>query len=79
MVNEKCAEYGRLESEASKILEKLVNLTSAQREAFIRNDHAEFMRLDKELELTIGSKERTIGALRQHGKEHQCWPENKNT
>jgi len=34
------------------------------------------MRLDKELELTVGLKERTIGALRQHTKEHRCQPWN---
>ena len=30
------------------------------------------MRLDKQLELTVGLKERSIGALRQHEKEHGC-------
>ena len=34
------------------------------------------MRLDKELELTVGLKERTIGALSQHTKEHRCQPWN---
>jgi hypothetical protein len=75
----KCNEYVRLENETSKILGKLVELTSTQREGFVRRDYDEFMKLDKELELTIGLKERTIGALRQHSKEHQCWPENKIT
>ena len=34
------------------------------------------MRLDKELESTVGSKERTIVALRQHTKEYRCQPWN---
>ena len=34
-----------------------------------------FMHLDKELELAVGIKERAIGALRQHTKDHKCWPQ----
>jgi len=29
------------------------------------------MRLDKELEIVMGAKERAIGALRQHEREHR--------
>lgn len=77
-MNEKCSEYARLETEVSQILQELVELTSAQRESFQRRDFEEFMRLDKQLELTVGSKERHIGALRQHSQEHKCWPEKIN-
>ena len=28
--------------------------------------------MDRELELTVGEKERTIGAVRQHIQEHGC-------
>jgi hypothetical protein len=45
-------------------------LTTDQLAAFRRRDDSTFMRLDKELELTIGLKERTIGALREHRREH---------
>jgi hypothetical protein len=31
-----------------------------------------FARLDKELETTVGRKERIVGALRQHVKDHKC-------
>jgi hypothetical protein len=30
------------------------------------------MRLDKELELLLGEKERRIGAMHQHAEEHKC-------
>ena len=71
-MREKCAEYARLEAKVSEILGKLVELTTAQRKAFLRQDFEEFMRLDKKLELVVGDKERNIGALRQHKEEHQC-------
>jgi hypothetical protein len=68
----RCPELTHLESEAGAVLQKLVKLTKAQLEAFQAHDHTEFMRLDKELELVVGHKERTIGAQRQHVKEHKC-------
>jgi hypothetical protein len=65
----------QLESEVSSVLQKLTEITSAQLAAFQENDPGKVMRLDKELELTIGEKERCLGALRQHVKEHRCQPE----
>jgi len=32
------------------------------------------MSVDKKLENLVGAKERAIGALRQHLKEHKCQP-----
>jgi|GraSoiStandDraft_16_1057320.scaffolds.fasta_scaffold35794_5 hypothetical protein len=74
MQTEKCPEYIRLQAEVETVLEKLTQLTSVQLNAFRSRDQAEFMRLDKELETTVGLKERTIGALKQHSKEHRCQP-----
>jgi hypothetical protein len=68
----KCDERAQLEGQANSVLEKLVRLTNAQLEVFQARNHAEFVRLDRELELTVGEKERTIGAVRQHIKEHRC-------
>ena len=68
----KCDERAKLEGQANSVLEKLVRLTNAQLEVFQARNHAEFMRLDRELELTVGEKERTIGAVRQHIQEHGC-------
>ena len=67
-----CDEYPRLQRKVQEALEILTRLTEAQLSAFQRNDHSTFMRLDKELEQAVGAKERSIGALRQHVKEHRC-------
>lgn len=75
MLANRCPEYIRLEGEVSAVLQKLTEITSAQLTAFQENDPGKVMRLDKELELAIGEKERSLGALRQHVKEHRCQPE----
>jgi hypothetical protein len=67
-----CPERTQLSQTVDGILQKLVELTKSQAEAFRQRDDTEFMRLDKELELTVGLKERSIGALRQHTREHGC-------
>jgi hypothetical protein len=70
----RCAEYARLQAEVGEAFESLVKLTQAQLDAFRANDQATVMRMDKELENTIGEKERRIGAMRQHAREHKCQP-----
>lgn len=69
---QKCAELTRLNAEVAEVLENLTDLTKRQLEAFLAHDHALFMRLDKELENTVGVKERRVGAQRQHVKDHGC-------
>ena len=66
MDSNKCPEYASLEDQVTEALQKLVDLIGAQLAAFRAREHATFMRLDKELELAVGHKERVIGALRQH-------------
>jgi hypothetical protein len=68
----KCPEYVRLQAEVLDVLEKLTKLTQGQLDAFRRHDQATVMRLDKELETTVGLKERRLGAMRQHAREHKC-------
>jgi len=71
----RCLEYERLEAEVDKSLKKLGELTTLQLEIFRSRNSDSFMRMDKDLELAVGEKERTIGcALRQHAKEHKCKP-----
>lgn len=41
-------------------------------DAFYGNDRNAFTRLDDELETTVGRKERIVGALHQHVKDHKC-------
>ena len=67
-----CPQRCELQLQANTALQKLVDLTRAQLEAFKAHQHDEFMRLDKQLELSVGQKERLIGALRQHIKDHGC-------
>jgi hypothetical protein len=67
-----CTEYLLLQGEVQKILETLTELTTAQVHTFRAGDYASFAQLDKQLELTVGEKERAIGALRQHAREHRC-------
>jgi hypothetical protein len=74
MESNKCPEYAALEDQVTEALQKLVDLIGAQLAAFRAREHGTFMRLDKELETAVGHKERVIGALRQHAKDHGCRP-----
>lgn len=74
MPDETCPVFARLQAEAHAILEQLRQLTSRQLAVFDANILSEFGKLDRELELTVGRKERAIGALRQHAAEHGCRP-----
>jgi hypothetical protein len=67
-----CPEYDRLSSQVEEMLQKLVDTVTLQLEIFRSKKPGEFMRVDKELELMVGEKERRIGALRQHADEHKC-------
>src|SRR3979411_1159023 len=59
----RCEVYAELQAEVDKSLEKLRELTTLQLEVFRSNNYHSFMRMDKELEVAVGEKERTIGAL----------------
>jgi hypothetical protein len=67
-----CAEYDRLSAYVTDCLEKLRQLTTSQLDLFRAGEYAACRRVDKELELSVGAKERGIGALRQHMIEHKC-------
>ena len=67
-----CAEHDRLFKEAHEHLMKLNLLTGRQLEVFDSGDNDAFMKIDREVELALGEKERRIGALRQHDEEHGC-------
>jgi hypothetical protein len=68
----RCPQYERLYSSVEEMLKKLAETTTLQLEIFRSNKPGDFIRVDKELELLVGEKERRIGALRQHLEEHQC-------
>jgi len=67
-----CPKAAELSQSLNEILAHIVDLTKAQLDAFQENREGEMMRLDKELENAIGKKERAIGALREHRREHHC-------
>ncbi len=69
---DQCQEYANLQQELQLTLQTLSDLTTAMLDAFRANDRSAFARLDKELELAVGRKERVVGALRQHIKDHKC-------
>ena len=69
---EQCQEYANLQHELQLTLQTLSDLTRAMLDAFRANDRSAFARLDKDLETTVGRKERIVGAIRQHVKEHKC-------
>jgi hypothetical protein len=71
---QKCPEYMRLETAVREVLLSLANLATMQAEMSHTGNDSEFERLDKQIELIVGEKERAIGALRQHSKEHRCGP-----
>ena len=68
----KCSEYDRLQSKVENVLTRLAQTTSLLLELFRARDLKGVHDLDKELELIVGEKERSIGALRQHLSEHNC-------
>ena len=70
-----CPEYIRLRSEVENVLGNLAQVTTLLLELFRKDESEKYKHLDKELELTVGEKERAVGALRQHLKEHRCQPE----
>lgn len=69
---EQCQEYAHLQHELQLTLQTLSDLTKAMLDAFRANDRSAFARLDKDLETSVGRKERIVGALRQHIKDHKC-------
>ena len=66
-----CLRCAELNQALDEILDKLVTLTASQLAAFRDRDLSRFMVLDKELELAIGIKERSVGAVREHRREHE--------
>lgn len=71
-VKGQCEEYDRLQSEVEQVLADITQVTTLQLQLFRAQDIPQFTRVDKELELLVGKKERAFGALRQHAADHKC-------
>jgi len=67
-----CPQYTELEATVETALARLSHVTTEQLDLFRSRKFNSVMRVDKELENLVGEKERAIGALRQHVKEHKC-------
>lgn len=67
-----CPEHRRLAVVVETVLAKLAELTQTHLRMFQEGDYVGSRKIDRELELTVGEKERAIGALRQHLTEHKC-------
>jgi putative methionine-R-sulfoxide reductase with GAF domain len=67
-----CPEYDRLHAEVENVLGNLAQVSTLLVELFRSNDFKGVHRLDKQMELTLGEKERRIGAFSQHVREHKC-------
>ncbi len=66
-----CLRQQELIAEVQRHLVRLAQLARAESE-LISGDSEAWLEIDKEIELQIGEKERSMGALRQHREEHGC-------
>ncbi len=67
-----CIKQQELIAEVESILEKIARLARSEADAIRGSAENAWMEVDKQIELAIGEKERAIGALREHRKEHGC-------
>ena len=67
-----CSERDRLIDKAMRTLTHIIETTQQLQVANRANDKETVARLDSELELTLGEKERAFGALNQHKHDHGC-------
>ena len=68
MPDEQCTDCTRLQKDVATALERIEALTKKQLEAVA--DQQIRMDVDKQLELTMGEKERAIGAFLEHQRRH---------
>jgi hypothetical protein len=66
-----CYRCQELSKEVDEVLSEMVLLTTEQLDAFQKGDVATFTKLDKDLELALGKKERRFGAFREHQTTHR--------
>ena len=58
-----CAEQVRLRSDLESVLGNLAQVTMPLLELYCSGDSETYENLDKELDLTVGEKERAVGAV----------------
>lgn len=67
-----CSQQNELSGHAIEVLGQIARISQEQIQALRSNDQAAMMRLDRQLELLFGEKERAFGALAEHRREHGC-------
>lgn len=67
-----CETQQKLAAEVQRYLSVLVDLAQAEREALRSRDDGLIMTIDRQIENAVGEKERAMGALRHHRREHGC-------
>ena len=67
-----CRKKQELMAEVQRQLVHLAELARAESAAIENLTGNTWIAIDKEIENTIGAKERAIGALREHNEEHGC-------
>ena len=67
-----CQELNRLIAVLESTLANLAQVTTLLLDLIRSRDLHSWGQLDRRLEITLGEKERALGALRQHIRDHQC-------
>ena len=67
-----CAQQQKLIAEVQDHLIQISQLTRAIAEALANGNENVAAEMDKQVDLELGKKERAMGALHQHRKEHGC-------
>jgi hypothetical protein len=67
-----CARQQELIAEVQSHLMRLAELAREEAAVIARKDDEMWLKLDQEIENELGKKERSLGALKEHRKEHGC-------
>lgn len=72
MMSNQCPEHARLQARTHAVLAKLVEITTAQFEAFKAGRRDEFTRLSEDLTNAVSAEASIVGELKEHVNEHGC-------
>ena len=67
-----CLEKQELIAQVESCLERIAKLARAGVDVLRDELEEDWLEIDRQIEAAFGEKERSVGALRQHRKEHGC-------
>ena len=67
-----CLRHEELVLETQRHLMRLAELAKLEADAIASRNESLILALDQDIENTLGLKERALGALHEHRKEHGC-------